>query len=69
MPLSGFDSSTRFHSYVPSWIRVEKTMAAVIQMFLSLTAGVQGAVNVGMKRNLHLQTRIAKHLEHRQTDA
>ena len=42
---------------------VERTIAAVIQMFLSLTAGGQGAVDAVLERDLHLQTRIAKHLE------
>jgi hypothetical protein len=42
---------------------VERTIAAVIQMFLSLTGGGgQGAIETVIGRDLHLQTRIAKHL-------
>ena len=38
-------------------------MAPVIQMFLSLTAGGQDTRDAVARRDLHLQTRIAKHLE------
>ena len=44
-------------------MRVERTRAPVIQMFLSLTRGGQDAVDAAVRRDLHLQTRIAKHLE------
>lgn len=44
-------------------MNVETTMAAVTQMFLSLTVGGQCAVDMVVRRNIHLQTRIAKHLE------
>ena len=48
---------------IPSWTSVETTMAAVIQMLFSLTGGGQDTVDMTIGRDLHLQTRIAKHLE------
>lgn len=38
-------------------------MAPVIQTFLSLTGGGQDTGYAVVRRDLHLQTRIAKHLE------
>ena len=37
-------------------------MAAVTQMFLPLTGGGQIGIDVAARKDLHLQTRIAKHL-------
>jgi hypothetical protein len=39
IPLSVIDLNARARFYIPNWTRVEKTMAAVIQMLLPLTVG------------------------------
>jgi hypothetical protein len=56
------DLNTRGCIPIPSCANAERTIAAVTQMFLSLTGGDQSRVDVVATSDLHLQTRIAKHL-------